>query len=162
MGLYNNVILPRLCDLAMRNKHLLPYRQRVTGAAEGRVLEIGIGSGLNLPFYRNVREIIGLEPAPRLLAMARGAAERTFTPVTFIEGSASAIPIDVEASIRWSRRGPCVPSLTPRGHSAKSGAYSGPAVDCCSSNMAWPRSRKSAPGKIGWRQPGGGSAAVAI
>jgi hypothetical protein len=45
MGFYNNVILPRLCNLAMRNKHMLPYRQRVIGAAEGRVLEIGIGSG---------------------------------------------------------------------------------------------------------------------
>jgi hypothetical protein len=45
MGFYNNVILPRLCDLAMRNKQLVPYRERVIGAAEGRVIEIGIGSG---------------------------------------------------------------------------------------------------------------------
>jgi ubiquinone/menaquinone biosynthesis C-methylase UbiE len=49
---------------------------------------------LNLPFYRNSREVIGLEPAPRLIAMARGAAEKAFTPVTFIEGSAAAIPIE--------------------------------------------------------------------
>ena len=76
MGFYNNVVLPRLCDLAMRNKDMVPYRERVIGAAEGRVLEIGIGSGLNLPFYRKSREIIGLEPSPRLLAMARGVAEK--------------------------------------------------------------------------------------
>jgi ubiquinone/menaquinone biosynthesis C-methylase UbiE len=94
MGFYNNLILPRLCDLAMRNKDMLPYRERVIGAAEGRILEIGIGSGLNLPFYRNAREIIGLDPAKRLIAMARRAAESGPTPVTFIEGSATAIPID--------------------------------------------------------------------
>jgi ubiquinone/menaquinone biosynthesis C-methylase UbiE len=94
MGLYNNLILPRLCDLAMRNKDMLPYRERVIGGAEGCVLEIGIGSGLNLPFYRNIREIIGLEPAPRLIAMARRAAENMSTPVTFIEGSAVAVPIE--------------------------------------------------------------------
>jgi hypothetical protein len=74
MRFYDDVILPRLCDLAMRNKRMSPFRERIVGAAEGRVLEIGIGSRLNLPFYRNTREIIGLEPAPRLLAMARRAA----------------------------------------------------------------------------------------
>ena len=53
-------ILPWLIDLAMRNARLGIYRSRVVPGASGRVLEVGIGSGLNLPFYANsVSEIVG-------------------------------------------------------------------------------------------------------
>jgi ubiquinone/menaquinone biosynthesis C-methylase UbiE len=94
MGFYNDVILPKVCDLAMRNKQLRPYRERVIGAAEGRVLEIGIGSGRNLPFYRpQVTELLALEPSPQLSAMARRALHPGM-PVKFVEASAEAIPLD--------------------------------------------------------------------
>jgi ubiquinone/menaquinone biosynthesis C-methylase UbiE len=94
MGFYNDFILPRLLDLAMSNRQLRPFRERVIGAAEGRVLEIGVGSGRNLPFYRSpATEIVALEPSPKLVAMARGAA-RSGMPVTFLEASAEAIPLD--------------------------------------------------------------------
>jgi ubiquinone/menaquinone biosynthesis C-methylase UbiE len=94
MGFYNDVILPKVCDLAMRNKQLRPYRERVIGAAEGRVLEVGIGSGRNLPFYRpQVTELLALEPSPKLLIMARDAV-RPGMQVSFIEASAEAIPLD--------------------------------------------------------------------
>lgn len=96
MSFYNNVVLPRLCHLAMSNKRLAPYRRRVVSSAQGRVLEIGMGSGLNLPFYSNgVTSIHGLEPIPRLIAMTQRALGPSSTkPIVLIQGSAQTIPLD--------------------------------------------------------------------
>jgi ubiquinone/menaquinone biosynthesis C-methylase UbiE len=95
MSFYNDHILPHVINLAMRNRELGPYRERVVSRAHGRVLEIGIGSGLNLPLYGpRVDTILGLDPAARLITMAQDAANRSKIPVTLITGSAQAIPID--------------------------------------------------------------------
>ena len=95
MGFYRDQILPHLIHLSMRQQNLAAYRSRVVPAAEGRVLEIGIGSGLNLPFYsRKAEHVIGLDPSPKLLSMARRAARPALGPVEFIEGSAEAIPLE--------------------------------------------------------------------
>jgi ubiquinone/menaquinone biosynthesis C-methylase UbiE len=98
MGFYQDQIVPLLINWSMRQRNLAAYRGRVIPAAEGRVLEIGIGSGLNLPFYsRNVTHVIGLEPSPRLLGMARRVESAGFGPVEFIEGSAETIPLKDES-----------------------------------------------------------------
>lgn len=95
MGFYADRILPVLIDHSMRNARLRPFRQRVVAAAEGRVLEIGIGAGANLSFYGpRVSELIGLEPSPRLLARAEARGReigRRFEPLL---GSAEAIPLE--------------------------------------------------------------------
>jgi ubiquinone/menaquinone biosynthesis C-methylase UbiE len=94
MGFYQDQIVPLLTSLSMRNRHLAAYRDRVVPAATGRVLEVGIGSGLNLPRYSaEVQQVIGLDPSPKLLNMARHVGCRRF-PVDLIEGSAEKIPLE--------------------------------------------------------------------
>src|SRR6516164_10773522 len=95
MAFYQERIIPWLIHLSMRQRMPAPYRYRVVSSARGRVLEVGIGSGLNLPFYTSAAtEIIGLDPSPKLLEMANKAAQTTPIPLRLIEGTAEAIPIE--------------------------------------------------------------------
>ena len=95
MGFYHRHIVPCLTHLAMSQRQLLPFRQHIVGAAEGRVLEIGAGSGLNFPLYGGAaRAVIGLEPSAELLRMARARARAAAVPVTLLDASAEAIPLD--------------------------------------------------------------------
>jgi ubiquinone/menaquinone biosynthesis C-methylase UbiE len=95
MSFYQRHVLPHLLHFAMRQQNLVPFRRRVIGAAEGRVLEIGVGSGLNLPLYGpTVRTVMALEPSPELLRMARQCARTASIPIEFLEASAEAVPLD--------------------------------------------------------------------
>ena len=95
MGFYDDRILPHVIQLGMRQEMLRPIRRRLATAAEGRVLEIGVGSGLNLPLYTSrVSEITGIDPSRRLLEIARGAAGDARMPVHLRDGSAEALPVD--------------------------------------------------------------------
>jgi len=94
MSFYKRWVVPPITHFSMRNKRLRPYRERVSGAAQGRVLDVGIGSGLNLPLYPpQVREIFGLDPSPWLLARAHKNAQHTPPPVQLLEASAERIPL---------------------------------------------------------------------
>jgi ubiquinone/menaquinone biosynthesis C-methylase UbiE len=95
MGFYQDQIVPLLINLTMRRRDLAAYRSRVVPAADGHVLEIGIGSGLNLPFYsRNVERLIGLDPSPKLLSMVHRNLRPDTPSLELIEGSAEAIPLE--------------------------------------------------------------------
>ena len=63
MGFYSEVIFPRLCDLFMDRSFVAKHRHRLLATAYGDVLEIGFGTGLNLPHYPvEVRKITTVDP----------------------------------------------------------------------------------------------------
>src|SRR6266508_1452535 len=95
MGFYQDRIVPHLVRLSMRSDVLAPYRRRIVPFAEGRVLEIGVGSGCNLPLYSpRVGNVIGLDPSAKLLDMAREAARPLTRPIELLESSAEMIPLE--------------------------------------------------------------------
>jgi SAM-dependent methyltransferase len=92
MGFYQDRVLPLVIHLAMSNRDLMQYRRRTVAMARGRVLEIGIGSGINLPLYGNeVSSVCGIDPSPRLLGRAR---RQNISKTDLVEGSAEALPFD--------------------------------------------------------------------
>lgn len=94
MGFYARAILPRLLDLAMRHPTARAERARWIPLATGHVLEIGIGSGLNLPYYGpEVLSLTGLDPCPALLVRAGRRARRAGRPVGLLLGTAEALPL---------------------------------------------------------------------
>lgn len=94
MGFYHRHILPHLIHGGMRQDRLVPLRSALIEAARGRVLEIGIGSGLNIPFYRrDVIQMIGIDPSRPLLERARKTAVWSRCPVRLLEGHGEKLPI---------------------------------------------------------------------
>lgn len=94
MSLYDSWILPGMLDIVMRNKAVTRYRSALVPQARGVVLEIGIGSGLNLPFYGpQVQRLYAIDPSENLLRMARRRARPMRFPVEFFARPGEALPL---------------------------------------------------------------------
>lgn len=98
MGLYRRLILPRLIDLAMKDETAAARRSELIPKARGSVLEVGVGSGLNLPFYSSaVTHLYAIDPSPELLRMAGKKIDRVTFPVELVCQSAEQLPVDRES-----------------------------------------------------------------
>jgi ubiquinone/menaquinone biosynthesis C-methylase UbiE len=93
LALYARFVLPRLIDLVMRNKMVRERRETLIPRARGTVLEIGIGSGLNLPYYgAKVERVFGIDPSSELLTIADAKARAAAFPVQLVCQSAERLP----------------------------------------------------------------------
>lgn len=95
MNFYDKYILPSLINCGCGTKPMRYQRQKIVPLAEGSVLEIGIGSGLNLPFYDlgKINKIWGLDPSKELNNMAKNISTTIDVEVDFIIGGAEEIPL---------------------------------------------------------------------
>lgn len=92
---YDKYILPKLIDAACSQPPMTDLRRRYVNQARGRVLEIGIGSGLNLPHYSDeVSHITGIDPAAELTRTAEARARAISAPVEVLGISGEELPLD--------------------------------------------------------------------
>ena len=93
---YDQHVLPYLLDFACGLPVIQSQRRKVVPTASGRVLEVGVGTGLNLPFYdqTKVQSLVGVDPAEQMHALAQKRSERVGLPVTLVHLSAESLPLE--------------------------------------------------------------------
>ncbi len=96
MSIYEDRVLPRLINLACSSRPTRKQREKIVPRAYGDVLEIGFGSGLNLPHYDRdkVRRVFGLEPSDGMRRSAARNIETSSLDVELIDLPGEEIPLD--------------------------------------------------------------------
>ena len=96
MGIYHKHVLPRVTHFLCGLKPAMKQREKVVPLATGRVLEIGIGTGLNLPFYSpyKVEHLWGLDPSSEMWKLTEADRTPLDFDMEFIKASASDIPLE--------------------------------------------------------------------
>ena len=100
MGFYDRFIMPKLVHFSCGQKPAMKQREKIIPLAEGLVLEIGIGSGLNIPYYdsQKVDHLWGIDPSSDMWAIARKNAREHHLDAEFFHGGAESIPLDNNAA----------------------------------------------------------------
>ncbi len=100
MGLYDSHVLPHLIKLACSTGDVARQRQKIVPRATGRVLEVGMGPGLNLPFYDRtaVDFVWGLEPSEGMRRTAAPALAATDIDVRWLDLPGEEIPLDDDSA----------------------------------------------------------------
>jgi ubiquinone/menaquinone biosynthesis C-methylase UbiE len=95
LGFYNKYILPKVLNCACGSKPINYQRDKIVPLADGVVLDIGIGSGLNIPFYNKtkIKYLYGLDPSKELLNIAKSSAKEEQFEIEFLECGAEDIPL---------------------------------------------------------------------
>jgi ubiquinone/menaquinone biosynthesis C-methylase UbiE len=96
MSFYDERVLPHVINFACSTKPVRKQREKIVPLAEGDVLEIGFGSGLNLPYYdaQKVRKIWGLEPSEGMRRKAQPMVDASSLDVEFIDLPGESIPLE--------------------------------------------------------------------
>jgi len=95
MGFYDDVILPRCIDKLLSTRPILKARERIVQGLSGDVLELGFGSGLNLPYLPDaVKTLHAVDPSggARKLAKHRLAASSTHVEFSGLDGQSLQLP----------------------------------------------------------------------
>ena len=95
VGFYDRHILPRLLDWGCGCGAVTAQRRKIVPLATGRVLEVGLGSGHNLPLYdpAKVSAVVGIDPATPSLDLARRRMARSRVPLELLVASGEAMPL---------------------------------------------------------------------
>jgi len=95
LDFYDKYILPKFLNCACGTKPINYQRDKIVPLAKGIVLDIGIGSGLNIPFYNksNIDHLYGLDPSEELLKIAKPLAKKNELEIEFLQCGAEAIPL---------------------------------------------------------------------
>jgi ubiquinone/menaquinone biosynthesis C-methylase UbiE len=96
VGIYDTYVLPHVINLACSSGDIAKQRRKIVPLASGRVLEVGMGPGLNLPFYdRSTVELVwGLEPSEGMRRKAAAALAATDLDVRWLDLPGEEIPLD--------------------------------------------------------------------